>query len=49
MFMSKLRDYFCVACGGWFRSACPHSPGVTSYGPPTYCGTCGWWTVDCGH
>lgn len=43
--ITKLLDYFCVACGGWFRSACPHQ-GFTGF---DYCGVCGWWTKDCGH
>lgn len=44
--MKKLLNYFCVACGGWFRTSCPHGP---SYGPATYCGQCGWWVSDCPH
>jgi hypothetical protein len=43
-----LRNYFCVACGGWFRTSCPHGPGVTQANP-TYCGQCGWWVSGCPH
>lgn len=45
--IAKLLDYFCVACGGWFRSSCPHQ-GFAA-GPATYCGQCGWWVSDCPH
>jgi hypothetical protein len=47
--ITKLLDYFCVACGGWFRSACPHGPGVTAADPHTYCAECGWWVSGCPH
>lgn len=46
--IAKLTGWFCVACGGWYRSSCPHGPSV-AYGPATYCGECGWWVSDCPH
>jgi hypothetical protein len=47
--ITKLLDYFCVACGGWWVSSCIHGPGVTSYSPHTYCAECGWWVSGCPH
>lgn len=43
--ITRLLDYFCVACGGWFRSSCPHQNAVNS----VYCGRCGWWVSGCPH
>lgn len=37
-------NWFCVACGGWFRSTCPHGPSFVH----EYCAVCGWWT-QCEH
>jgi hypothetical protein len=46
--IASLLDYFCVACGGWFRSSCPHRMAVTQANHE-YCAQCGWWVSGCPH